>query len=99
MASSPLTPDAVRRLARLSRLSVDDASLPRLAADLEKILGYVAMLEGVDTTGIETTAHVAVERMPLRPDEPHESLSHDAALASAPRKTEAGFAVPAFVEE
>ena len=99
MSTPPISPDLVRRLARLARLHVDEAALPRLAEDLGKILGYVAILESVDTTGVEATAQVTVEKLPFRPDAPHEGLSHEAALSGTARSTEGGFAVPAFVEE
>ena len=99
MSSSNVSPDVVRRLAKLARLHVDDAALPRLADDLAKILGYVAMLVTVDTSTIDATAQVTVDQLPFRPDVPHEGLSHDVALSQTARKTEAGFAVPAFVEE
>ena len=99
MSTSNVSPDVVRKLARLARLRVDDSALPRLADDLAKILGYVAMLETVDTSSVEATAQVTVDELPFRPDVPHEGLSHDAALAATAHKTEAGFAVPAFVEE
>jgi len=39
------------------------------------------------------------ERLPLRPDEPRESLPRELALREAPRTAEDGFAVPAFVDE
>ena len=99
MSTSNVSPDAIRKLARLARLHVDDAAVPRLAEDLAKILGYVAVLETVDTSSVEATAQVTVDELPFRPDLLHEGLSHDVALAATARKTEGGFAVPAFVEE
>ena len=99
MATSNISPEAVRRLARLARLHVDDDALPRIADDLAKILGYVAMLETVDTSEVAATAQVTVDELPFRPDVPHEGLAHDVALAAAARQTDGGFAVPAVVEE
>ena len=99
MSGPSITPDTVRHLARLARLRVDDAELPRLAGELEKILGYVAMLDSVDTAGVEPTSHVQVDRLPFRADEPRPSLEHEVALSEAPHAVDDGFGVPAFVEE
>ena len=96
---SNLTPGDLSRLLRLARLSVDEAEAPHLLADLDKILGYIDVLRSVDTTGVTATAHVAVESLPLRPDIPCVGLTHEEALAGAPRTAGGGFAVPGFVEE
>ena len=48
---------------------------------------------------VPPTAHVQLDRMPLRADEPRPGLTHEEALAQAPRVEGEGFAVPAFVDE
>lgn len=98
MGSPHLSSDVVLRLAHLARLAVPEAELPRLTEDLSKILGYVASLSAVDTTGIEPTAHV-IARLPLRDDVPREGLTAEQALAQAPETSDGGFVVPAFVTE
>ena len=45
------------------------------------------------------TSPARIERLPLRADEPGESLPRELALREAPRTSEGGFAVPAFVDE
>jgi aspartyl-tRNA(Asn)/glutamyl-tRNA(Gln) amidotransferase subunit C len=99
MGKESLSSDTVLHLARLARLRVDAAEVPRLAADLERILSYVEVLDSVDTTGIEPTAHVQIERLPLRDDEPRPGLSREDALGQAPKRAAEGFTVPGFVEE
>jgi aspartyl-tRNA(Asn)/glutamyl-tRNA(Gln) amidotransferase subunit C len=94
-----LAKDEVRRVARLAQLELDDAELDKLTGELDAILGYVRALERVDVSAVEPTAHVVLDRLPLRHDEPAPSLDRAAVLAAAPRADAGGFAVPAYVEE
>lgn len=96
--AAPITRETIQRVAELSALSLTDDEATAMVRDIAQILGHVAELEGVDTTGVEPTAHVALERLWLRPDEIEEGVGHDEALSQAPRSGHGGFAVPAFVE-
>ncbi len=87
----------VLHLAKLAALSLDDGEADRLTSDLARIADYVEQLESLDTEGVPPTAHVQLDRMPLREDETRPGLSHEEALSQAPRTEEEGFAVPAFV--
>ncbi len=69
-----------------------------MAAELSAIVGYVQKLSELDTSDVPPTAQV-VDRLPLREDEAVLSLSHDVALAEAPRAEHDGFAVPGYVAE
>jgi aspartyl-tRNA(Asn)/glutamyl-tRNA(Gln) amidotransferase subunit C len=89
----------VQHVARLSALSITDSEVDKLAVELAKIIEYVAQLEELDVSGVAPTAHVQLERMPLRSDEQKPCLSHEEALAGAPRVENDGFAVTSFVEE
>lgn len=91
--------DDVRHVARLAKLELTDAEIERYQQDLGRIVAYVAELSGVDTTDVAPTAQVSVELAPLRADQATGSLAHDVALSQAPRHSEGGFAVPAFVDE
>jgi aspartyl-tRNA(Asn)/glutamyl-tRNA(Gln) amidotransferase subunit C len=70
-----------------------------MALELSAIVGYVKKLDELDTADVPPTAHVRLARTALRSDEPREGLSHDDALAEAPRALSDGFAVPAFVDD
>lgn len=91
--------DAVLHVARLARLELADDEVEPLARDLGRILDYVAELEELDTTAVPPTAHVALERAPLRPDGAEAGVPSTTALAEAPRSTAGGFAVPAIIDE
>lgn len=89
----------VRKVAQLARLALGPEEIGRMTAELSAIVGYVQKLLELDTTDVPPTSHVQIEKLALRRDEPRVGLSHDDALAEAPRLTQEGFAVPAFVED
>ena len=95
--------DQLRHMAVLAELSLGEDEERRLAVEIGRIVAYVAELETIDTTSIPPTAHVAgIEPVRSgdgwRDDVAKPGLSHDEALAGAPRAEHEGFAVPGFVE-
>jgi aspartyl-tRNA(Asn)/glutamyl-tRNA(Gln) amidotransferase subunit C len=95
---APLDRARVHHIAKLAALSLTDAEADRFTGELSAIVRYVAELDGVDTAAVTPTAHVQLERAPLRADEALPGLSHEDALRAAPRVEHEGFAVPAFME-
>ena len=93
-----LTPADVRKVASLARLKVSDAEVVSLTTDLTAILGYVDVLNEVDTTNIEPMVHAVELSNVLRADTVLESLSRAAALSNAPRSDGECFLVPAIIE-
>jgi len=89
----------VQKVAKLARLALGPEEIARMASELSAIVGYVQKLSELDTSGIEPTSHVQIEKLALRDDQPRKGLSHDEALSEAPRVVNDGFAVPAFVED
>jgi aspartyl-tRNA(Asn)/glutamyl-tRNA(Gln) amidotransferase subunit C len=88
----------VLHVAKLASLSLSDAEVDRFAGELARIVGYFEQLDGVDTRDVPPTAHVQLDRMPLRADEVRPCLPREEALAGAPQVDADGFAVPTFVE-
>ena len=70
-----------------------------MTADLERILGYVDLLDEVDTTDVEATAHVVPVATPLRADEPSGELPPDRVIANAPAFEGTAFAVPKVLDD
>lgn len=91
--------DDVLRVAALARLDLDEESIEDLTRDLDRIVGYVRKLAELDTRDVPPTALVASPRAPLRPDEVQPGTPTEVVLREAPRSTEEGFRVPAFVDE
>jgi aspartyl-tRNA(Asn)/glutamyl-tRNA(Gln) amidotransferase subunit C len=89
----------VLHVAKLAKLTLDDAEVDRMVSDLGRILDYVEELGKVDTENVPPMDYLAVGAAPFRPDAVLPGVDHDAALAEAPRQLEGGFRVPAFVDE
>ena len=94
LAASRITPEQVRDVARLSRLTVDEAELPRLTAQLESILHYVAKVGEVDVTGVEPMAHALPLKNVLREDVAEAALPPEKVLQNAPETDGPFFKVP-----
>ncbi len=93
-----LSPDEVRKVARLARLELSDAELARTADQLNRILGYVEQIQQLDTDGVEPLAHPLPVQNVFRADEPAPSLPVNEALANAPAHAGDYFAVPAVFD-
>lgn len=78
------TLEDVRKVARLSRLSIDEAGLEAAKAELTAILAHVAHLGSLDVEGVEPMArpHELVNR--LAEDEPGPTLDRKVVLDLAP---------------
>lgn len=92
--SNPIDPAEVRRIAHLARLKLSDDECVALGEQLAKILDYVAILDDVNTDGVEPTAHALPVRNVFRDDVPAESLPRQQALANAPAIDGPFFTVP-----
>ena len=89
-----LTADDVRQVARLARLSMDEAKLARLTPQLESILEYVAKIGEVDVTGVPPMAHALPLANVLREDVVEPSLPIEKVLQNAPETDGRFFKVP-----
>lgn len=91
----------IRHVAELAELELTEEEEKRLATEIGRIVAFVAELDAIDTKDVPPTAHVMTEQdyaEILRPDVHEEGLTHDEALAGAPRAAHGGFEVPTFVE-
>jgi aspartyl-tRNA(Asn)/glutamyl-tRNA(Gln) amidotransferase subunit C len=94
-----ITRDEVAHLARLSRLSLDDAELDGLAAELGIILGAVAQISQVtDAADVLPTTHAVPVENVTRPDVVVPSLPRDDVLAGAPAAEDGRFRVPRILD-
>jgi aspartyl-tRNA(Asn)/glutamyl-tRNA(Gln) amidotransferase subunit C len=89
----------VEHVARLARLELSAAEKERMLSQLDVILGYVAKLGEVDTTGVPPTAHVLPLVNVMREDEVRPSYPVEAMQANAPDPDEGLFRVPKILEE
>ncbi len=96
---SRIDPSDVAHVAGLARLALSQEETAAMTRDLEKILEYVAALEGLDTDEVPPTAHGFERDTPLRPDRPAPPLDPEAAVANAPERQGSAFLVPQVLEE
>jgi aspartyl-tRNA(Asn)/glutamyl-tRNA(Gln) amidotransferase subunit C len=90
--------DTARRVAKLARIRVEEADLPRLAGQLSGILGFMEQLNEVNVDGIEPMVSVTPMRLKRRVDVVTDGNIQTQILANAPDAREGFFAVPKVVE-
>jgi|HubBroStandDraft_2_1064218.scaffolds.fasta_scaffold934110_2 aspartyl-tRNA(Asn)/glutamyl-tRNA(Gln) amidotransferase subunit C len=87
----------VLHIAKLSRLSLDDAEADAMASELSRIAEYVDKLGELDLADVPPTLNLSAGSE-LRPDRAVPCLSHEDAMAGAPETASGGFSVPLFLE-
>ncbi len=93
-----LDPAAIRRIARLARIRVDDAQVSQMQGELNAILGWIDQLNEVDVTGVEPLTGGAAMAMRLREDVVTEPDLTEAVLSNAPDRDGPFYTVPKVVE-
>ena len=93
-----LDPATVRRIAKLARLHLEEADVPRVQSELNGILGWIEQLNEVDVTGIEPLTGAATLAMRLREDVITDGGMQEAVLSNAPDRAGVFYAVPKVVE-
>ena len=99
--ATKITDADVRETAVLARLELGDEEVARMTRELDAILGYMALLDQLDVSGVEPMTHAVSLDLPLRDDvlealEPQ--LPVEVALDEAPRAHDAFFEVPKIIE-
>jgi aspartyl-tRNA(Asn)/glutamyl-tRNA(Gln) amidotransferase subunit C len=93
-----LSPEEVRRVARLARLDISPEEAERTREQLNGILQFIEQLQAVDTAGVAPMAHAMDVVQRLRPDRVTEADRRADFQAVAP-ETEAGlYLVPKVIE-
>ena len=93
-----LDPATVRRIAKLARLHLDEADVPRVQSELNGILGWIEQLNEVDVDGIEPLTGAVNLAQRLRDDVIIDGGIQEAVLANAPDRAGVFYAVPKVVE-
>jgi aspartyl-tRNA(Asn)/glutamyl-tRNA(Gln) amidotransferase subunit C len=103
---SDVTLEEVQHVAVLANVELTAEELPKMARDLNAVLGYIAELNELDTTGVEPMAQVsdvlgiapATHGETLRTDEVRPSVDRAAVMAEAPETDGRFFKVPKVIE-
>ena len=97
--SARISRDDVAHVARLARLSLDDAELDTFTAQLGAILAHAADVEALDLADVAPTSHPYPLVNVVRADELGATLAPEAALAGAPQAEDGRFRVPTILGE
>ena len=93
-----LSPDEVRKIARLARLAVTDEQVESYSGELSSILDFVDQMNAVDTDGVTPMAHPQHATQRLRPDVVTEIDRRERYQAIAPAVERGLYLVPRVVE-
>lgn len=88
----------VKRVARLARLKVKDEDVPRLAGELNAILGWIEQLNAVEVSEVEPLTSVVTMKMKMRQDVVTDGNCPAKIVANAPAQEDDFFMVPKVVE-
>ncbi|WP_274424251.1 Asp-tRNA(Asn)/Glu-tRNA(Gln) amidotransferase subunit GatC [Chelativorans sp. YIM 93263] len=90
--------DTVKRVARLSRIAVDEEDASRMTGELNAILGFVEQLNEVDVSNVEPMTSAIPTSMKMRADEVTDGSKAEDIVANAPVTDENFFVVPKVME-
>ena len=88
----------VRKIAKLSRIRVEEAEVAHLAGELNGILGWIEQLQEVDVEGVEPMTSAVSMDAPMRADVVTDGGIRDEVLSNAPKEEDGFFVVPRSVE-
>jgi aspartyl-tRNA(Asn)/glutamyl-tRNA(Gln) amidotransferase subunit C len=105
-SSAEVSLNDVRHVADLAHLELTAEELPRMARDLNAVLGHIAQLSELDTTQVEPMSQVgemlglppAPAGETLRVDQVRPSVDRGAVMAEAPESDGRFFKVPKVIE-
>jgi aspartyl-tRNA(Asn)/glutamyl-tRNA(Gln) amidotransferase subunit C len=93
-----LTPDDVKRVARLARIAVNDAEADAVLAHMGGIFELIEQMKTVDVSDVEPMAHAQDLALRLRDDVVTEPDQRELLLSLAPRSEAGLYLVPRVIE-
>jgi aspartyl-tRNA(Asn)/glutamyl-tRNA(Gln) amidotransferase subunit C len=93
-----LTPEDVRRIARLARIRVTAGEAEQYRQQLNGIFGLIAAMQAADTAGVQPMAHARDVFQRLREDVVSEADRREAYQAVAPQVEAGLYLVPKVIE-
>ena len=94
----PIDKNQVKKVAKLSRISLDDNKLESLSKDLVSILNFVEQLNKLDTNAIKPLTSIIDKSLDTRDDTVSDGQIKDQILKNSPEKNEDFFIVPKVVD-
>ena len=93
-----LSPEEVKQIAFLARLSIQEENIEQYSQDLSTIFGLVEQMNAASVDNIEPMAHPQDAMQRLRDDVVTEVNQRDKLLANAPLKEDGLFLVPKVLD-
>ena len=90
--------NTINKIARLSRIKLEDKESEDYIKDLNHILEWVEQLNEINTDNVEPLSNISSSTLPKREDVSSDINSNEEILENAPDKLEGFFAVPKVVE-
>ena len=94
----PIDKNQVKKVAKLSRISLQDNKIDSLSKDLDSILTFVEKLNELDTKEIKTLKSIADKTLEARNDIVDDGKIKNDILKNSPEKNEDFFIVPKVIE-
>ena len=88
----------VKKISKLSRISVDDEKAKKLESDLKSIFEFIEKLNQLDTSKSEPLTSVVDTKLQLRKDEIKSQNIRDQILKNSPDDNKDFFVVPKVIE-
>jgi aspartyl-tRNA(Asn)/glutamyl-tRNA(Gln) amidotransferase subunit C len=86
------------KIAKLSRIKVEDSEIDELSSQLSSIVDWVEQLNEVNTENVEPLSNISMSKLPLRKDIENTDDKSNEVLSNAPDKLENYYTVPKVVE-
>ena len=93
-----LTPEAIKKVAKLSRLTLNDDDTAYYQAQLNGIFNWIDALQNVDVSNVDLTVDQTTPQMHERPDVVTAPNRVAEVMSNAPASTHDMFSVPKVVE-
>ena len=90
--------NTINKIAKLSRIKLEEKEADSLIKDLNSILDWVEQLNEVNTEKTEPLSNISLSKLPKREDISKNKNNSKEILSNAPDKLEGYFAVPKVVE-
>ena len=82
MSKKNITTDEVKRIAKLSKLTIKDSELDYYAEEMNKIIDYFDKLSKVDTSNVSEMVHVSDIKNVMREDIPGDCIENKDLLSN-----------------
>jgi aspartyl-tRNA(Asn)/glutamyl-tRNA(Gln) amidotransferase subunit C len=93
-----ITPEDVKKIARLARIEVSEQDKSFFAGQLSGIMKWIEQLQEVSTEGVPQLASVSDQKLPWREDKVTDGHMQEAVLKNAPASEYGCFVVPKVIE-